>query len=109
MMDFLNIYIRFSFIIKGSVRGEKTALESGDCEGFLGILEKLNKYSEQESVSAVKGFTLPELARITGVSWDNMRSCVRVLEKMGVVERLGAGRHAIYSIKLGKNRLVLIP
>jgi uncharacterized membrane protein len=38
-----------------------------------------------------------------------MRSYVRVLEKMGVVERFGVGRHAVYSIKLGKNRLVLIP
>ncbi len=60
-------------------------------------------------MSAVKGFTLPELARLTGVSWDNMRACVRALEKMGLVERFGVGKHAMYSIKLGKNRVLLMP
>jgi DNA-binding Lrp family transcriptional regulator len=78
-------------------------------EGFLGILEKLNKYSATENVSAVKGVTLPELARITGISWENMREYIRVLEKMGVIERFGVGKHAVYSIKIGKNRLMLIP
>jgi predicted transcriptional regulator of viral defense system len=77
-------------------------------EGFLGILEKLNKYSATENVSAVKGFTLPELARITGISWEKMREWVRVLEKMGVIERFGVGRFAVYSIKIGKNRLMLM-
>lgn len=80
-----------------------------NCEGFLGILEKLNKYSASENVSAIKGLTMPELARITGMSWENMRECIRVLEKMGVVERFGVGKHAIYSIKIGKNRLMLMP
>jgi predicted transcriptional regulator len=78
-------------------------------EGFLGILEKLNKYSATENVSALKGFTLPELAGITGMSWDKMREYIRVLEKMGVIERFGVGRHAVYSIKIGKNRLLLMP
>jgi hypothetical protein len=78
-------------------------------EGFLGILEKLNKYSSAENVSAVKGVTLPELARITGMSWGKMREYIRVLEKMGLVERFGVGPHAIYSIKIGKSRLMLLP
>ncbi|MFZ2455398.1 MAG: winged helix-turn-helix domain-containing protein [Candidatus Altiarchaeia archaeon] len=80
-----------------------------NCEGFLGILEKLNKYSATENVSAVKGVTLPELARITGMSWGKMREYIRVLEKMGMVERFGVGKHAVYSIKIGKNRLMLMP
>jgi predicted transcriptional regulator of viral defense system len=88
---------------------KKLLSEFENCEGFLGILEKLNKYSDAENVSAVKGFTLPELARITGVSWENMRECIKVLEKMGVIERFGVGKHAVYSIKIGKNRLVLMP
>jgi hypothetical protein len=43
------------------------------------------------------------------MSWEKMRECVRVLEKMGVVERFGVGTHAVYSIKIGKNRLMLMP
>ena len=78
-------------------------------ESFVGIIEKLNRFSEQENVSVVKGFTLPELARITGTPWEKMRSFVRVLEKMGVVERFGVGKYATYSIKLGKNRVLLMP
>ena len=88
---------------------KKLLTDFENCEGFLGILEKLNKYSATENVSAVKGFTLPELARITGVSWETMRECVSILERMGVIERFGVGKHAVYSIKIGKNRLVLMP
>jgi hypothetical protein len=28
---------------------------------------------------------------------------------MGVIERFGVGKHAVYSIKIGKNRLLLMP
>lgn len=99
--------IKGIFPLKTEVK--KLDNESGGCGGFLYLLEKLRRYSAQESVSALKGFTLPELARLSGMSWENMRDCVRVLEKMGIVERMGFGKHAIYSIKVGKNRLMLMP
>lgn len=107
MRDFFSIFIRDFFLKKTEVK--KLFTELDNCGGFLGILEKLNKYSATENVSAVKGLTLQELARVTGTSWEKMRECIRTLEKMGVVERFGVGKHAIYSIKIGKNRLMLIP
>jgi predicted transcriptional regulator of viral defense system len=84
-----------------------------DCEGMfemLGKIEKLSDYSAASTrVSAVKGLSMRDVARICGLSWTNARDCIKILEKMGVVERFGNGKYAVYSFKIGKNKLVLMP
>ena len=77
------------------------------------MLQKIDRLSASSNVSsrmsAIKGLSMRELARVCGVSWTNARDCIKVLEKMGVVERFGNGKYAIYSFKVGKNKLVLMP
>ena len=84
-----------------------------DCEGMFEMLQKIEHLSDPPGVSprtsAIKGLSMRELARLCGVSWTNARDCIKVLEKMGVVERFGSGKYAIYSFKVGKNKLVLMP
>jgi len=54
---------------------------------------------ELENAPEIKGYTVKQLAEITGTPWPTTRWHLELLEARGTVEHFNIGRAKLYSLK----------